>query len=207
NGFVQVNSEKMAKSLGNFSTIQDLLVEFPADAIRLLLLQTKYRNPIDFTQESLIAARTSVQRLTRAVMADAESNNGGTVDPQQFEFVRQQKELFMEAMNDDFHTPGAVPALFALADRVFQTREAGEKKACVSALRELSGVLGFALVDTRQSLDTKMAGKIVDFTLELRNEARKRKDFATADQIRKGLTDLGINVMDTTGGGSTWERS
>jgi cysteinyl-tRNA synthetase len=202
NSFVQVNAEKMSKSLGNFSTIQDLLSAFPADAIRLLILQTHYRNPIDFTPESLQAAKTASQRLVRAATQDAPEINGSDT---RFESIDQFEAEFSEAMNNDFNTAIALSALFTLSDRVFQTDEPAEKAACIQALRKYAGVLGLTLEDTRKVLDNGTAQKIVNIMLELRKEARAKKDYSTSDLIRKELTSLGINVMDTTGG-STWER-
>jgi cysteinyl-tRNA synthetase len=202
NSFVQVNAEKMSKSLGNFSTIQDLLAAFPADAIRLLILQTHYRNPIDFTPESLQAAKTASQRLVRAATQDAPETNGSDT---RFESIEQFEAEFSEAMNNDFNTAIALSALFTLSDRVFQTDEPAEKAACILALRKYADVLGLTLEDTRKVLDNGTAQKIVNIMLELRKEARAKKDYSTSDLIRKELTGLGINVMDTTGG-STWER-
>jgi cysteinyl-tRNA synthetase len=203
NGFVQVNAEKMSKSLGNFSTIQDLLVAYPADAIRLLILQTHYRNPIDFTPESLQAAKTVSRQLVRAATQDAPETNGSET---RFESIEKFEAEFTEAMNNDFNTAVALSALFALSDRVFQTDEPAEKAACILTLRKYAGILGLTLEDTRKVLDNTTAQRIVDILLELRKEARAKKDYSTSDVIRTELTKLGINVMDTTGG-STWERT
>jgi len=203
NSFVQVNAEKMSKSLGNFSTIQDLLETFPPDAIRLLILQTHYRNPIDFTPESLQAAKTASQRLVRAAAQDhGESNGAGA----QYESIEKFESEFVDAMNNDFNTAVALSALFNLSDRINQTDDNSEKITCIQALRKYAGVLGLTLEDTRKVLDTNTAGRIVDIMLELRQSAREKKDYSTSDLIRKQLTSLGINVMDTTTGASTWER-
>lgn len=203
NSFVQINAEKMSKSLGNFSTIQDLLATFEPDAIRLLLLQTHYRNPIDFTVESLYAARSAVQRLTRAAAQIDESANGSG---KEYESVKQFESAFTEAMNNDFNTAVALSEMFGLADKIAAASDSQEKAACAAALKKYAGVLGLSLVDNRKSIDAKTAERVIDLTLELRQSARKNKDFATADRIRKELTEIGINVMDTAGG-STWERS
>lgn len=203
NGFIQVNEEKMSKSLGNFSTIQDLLSAFPADAIRLMILQTHYRNPINFTPESLQAAKTKSQDLVRAATQDAPETNGADT---RFESIEKFEAEFMEAMNNDFNTAVAVSELFTLSNRVFQTDEPAEKAACILALRKYAGVLGLTLQDTRKVLDKNTAQQVVDIMLEIRKEARAKKDYSTSDLIRKELTKLGINVMDTTSGGSTWER-
>lgn len=232
--FVQVNAEKMSKSLGNFSTIQDLLGAFPADAIRLLLLQTHYRNPIDFTAESLQAAKTAVQRLVRAAASDVQEANGNgskasdeeqsgskrslhgavhenhtinDVGTSEYESVRAFETEFVDAMNNDFNTAVAISLLFSLSDRIGIVHDDGEKAACVQALRKYSKLLGLTLEDTRKSLDRSTAGQLVDIMLQLRQSARVKKDYPTSDLIRNELVKLGINVMDTAGGGSSWERT
>ncbi|HEY9775631.1 MAG TPA: cysteine--tRNA ligase [Planktothrix sp.] len=203
NGFVQVNAEKMSKSLGNFATIQDLLVKFPADAIRLLLLQTHYRNPIDFTPESLTGAKVAAQKLARAA-AHAQPLDGKQA---QFESVGNFERDFGEAMNNDFNTAIAVSELFNLADRIYQTDDPAEREACVYTLRKYANLLGLKLEDTRQVLDADISSRVVDAMLELRQSARAKKDYATSDQIRNALSQLGISVMDVKDGGSTWEKA
>jgi cysteinyl-tRNA synthetase len=110
-------------------------------------------------------------------------------------------------MNNDFNSAVAVSALFNLSDRIGQTADFGERTACVAALRKFAGVLGLTLEDTRKVIDPETAGQVVDAMLELRQAARAKKDYPTSDLIRNQLTKLGINVMDTTGGGTAWERS
>jgi cysteinyl-tRNA synthetase len=209
NAFLQVNSEKMSKSLGNFSTIQDLLKSFSADCIRLLILQTHYRSPIDFTHDSLIAANKGVQRLVRAVtFAGGASANGDrdTAGGAPFEIVNKVQAEFAEAMDNDFNTAIAITTLFTLADRVFSSKDEKEKVACAMALRKYSDVLGLKLVDNRQELDAPTVGKVMDLVLDLRKSAREKKDYATSDLIRSKLTECGISVMDTAEG-AAWERS
>jgi cysteinyl-tRNA synthetase len=230
NGFVQVSGEKMAKSVGNFKTIQDLLQNYSPDTLRLLLLQTHYRNPIDFTAESLGAAKVAAARLARAASYDQgfalngdSSNNsrhrstGAAPDRSDQLSAYESDQLsdhvdivalkheFEEAMNNDFNTAIALSTLFAFADKVQQVDEQ-TRPAYARELRRYAGVLGLQLEDTRKVIDTGTAAKIVDLMLELRQSARSKKDYATSDLIRKQLTDLNINVMDTGGGGASWEK-
>lgn len=222
NSFVQVSAEKMSKSLGNFSTIQDLLKTFPADAIRLFILQTHYRNPIDFTPESLVAANTALQRLIRAAYPDNNRSDQDNLQPiwitakanellvldkhtNEDEALSKFHNDFIEAMNSDFNTAIAVSVLFDMADRVFQTSDA-RRSRYAHALRKYAQVLGFTLTDTRHQIDTKTTSKVLDLILELRQSARERKDYATSDVIRSRLSQLGISVMDTTSGANSWER-
>ena len=202
NGFIQVNAEKMSKSLGNFETIQDLLENFTADAIRVLMLQTHYRSPIDFSLDSLQAAKMGVQRLARAVTQDAVDANGSG---KPCELVLTVEKEFADAMNNDFNTAVALSSLYALADKITSTTDAAEKHACVATLRKLADVLGLRLQDNRKALAPSTANQVIDMLLEVRQNARANKDFSTSDLIRKKLTNLGINVMDTAGGGTSWE--
>jgi cysteinyl-tRNA synthetase len=231
NGFVQVSGEKMAKSVGNFKTIQDLLQNFSPDTLRLLLLQTHYRNPIDFTADSLAAAKTAAARLARAASYDQSlilnGDNGGGAQHQapsgatgsrsqelpatgseQFSDhpdIAALRHEFEEAMNNDFNTAIALSVLFAFADKVQQVDEQS-RPAYARELRRYAAVLGLQLEDTRRVIDTGTAARVVDLMLELRQSARAKKDYATSDLIRKQLTDLNINVMDTGSGGASWEK-
>ncbi len=237
NSFVQVTvikdnerlSEKMAKSLGNFSTVQGLLQQFSADTIRLFILQTHYRHPIDFSIESLSGTRTAMARLLRAAAVAGESlngNNDGKPDSGSGQFARQLKERegyaglresadddftkqfvqdFEEAMNNDFNTARASSLLFTLADKIFQEADESRRNACARVLVNYGRLLGLTFQDTRRFIDTTTGEKVLDLVLELRGAARNRKDYQTADLIRKQLGDLGISVMDTAGGAS-WEK-
>ncbi|HEY9785448.1 MAG TPA: cysteine--tRNA ligase [Candidatus Obscuribacterales bacterium] len=222
NSFVNVNQEKMAKSLGNFKTIGDLLAEYSADTLRLFLLQTHYRNPIDFTKEGIDAARQVTQRLVRAASyADSFGEEKSQFFPaEKYAFTAQRaKELgdrreiaqfareFGQAMDNDFNTAVALSQLFALADKIYQSKDEEERKDLARALKFYAGVLGLTLTDKRQELDSRTSSKIMNLVLELRQAARSKKDYATSDLIRNELAKAGINVMDTTGGGATWERS
>ena len=203
--FVQVNAEKMAKSLGNYKSIRDLLQSFSGDSLRLLLLQTHYRNPIDFTAESLTAARTAVQRLVRAAAFAQEAENNITPSKTVSAALEDLKTQFIESMNNDFNTAVALSALFTVSDKVFQTKDKTEQLLYAHALVKYARILGFTLKDTRTELDADTAKSVMDLVLELRKSARERKDYTTSDLIRHKLSDLGINVMDTAGG-ATWEK-
>lgn len=206
NSFVQVNSEKMAKSLGNFSTIQELLKSFSADTIRLFILQTHYRNPIDFTPEGVVAAKQAVSRLVRAAaFAPAgDDNNGSDTDALTDEVMRKLADEFTAAMDNDFNTPQAIASLFALADKIFTAPEK-ERAAYARQLRFYASLLGMRLFDNRKVIDTSTSEKVMELVLDLRKSAREKKDYQTSDLIRERLQKLGINVMDVAGG-ADWEK-
>jgi cysteinyl-tRNA synthetase len=207
NSFVQVSAEKMSKSLGNFKTINDLLQNYSADTLRLLVLQTHYRNPIDFTAESLAGAKTAVLRLVRAAALDVQTDdNSSSVPTKVTEAIAEAQKQFTEAMDNDFNTAIAITTLFSLADKVFQTKDSAEQKAYASALVKHAKILGFTLSDTRTEVQPETARGVMALVLELRKNARESKDYATSDLIRTQLVQLGINVMDSPGG-ATWEKT
>jgi cysteinyl-tRNA synthetase len=213
NSFVQVNAEKMSKSLGNFSTIADMLETYSPDTIRLFVLQTHYRSPIEFSPESLNATKTGLQRLIRAVHSVSEQEslalqsglNAGNSELTD-EVSKQYQSEFAQAMDNDFNTASAVAVLFTLADKVFQETDPGRRLSYIYVLQQLSDVLGLTLEDTSHQIDNDTASGVLYLVLKIREVARTNKDYATSDLIRDHLTRLGIKVMDAGGGSATWER-
>ncbi|MCA9805240.1 MAG: cysteine--tRNA ligase [Cyanobacteria bacterium HKST-UBA02] len=209
NSFVNVSSEKMSKSLGNFSTIDSLLETYTGDTIRLFVLQTHYRHPIDFTPESLDAAHNAMSRLLKAVSHDNTDINGSTDSllPVEDEVTGKFAADFKESMDNDLNTAQAISHLFGLADRISQTEDASTKSGYARVLRLYGNVLGLTFDDTRKTLDTRTGEGVLDLVLDIRQSARANKDFKTSDLIRDRLVDLGINVMDGGGGKSSWEKA
>jgi cysteinyl-tRNA synthetase len=213
NSFVQIDAEKMSKSLGNFLTIQDLLQTYSPDVIRLFVLQTHYRSPIEFTSESLNATKTGLQRLVRAARSVSEEEaasvqSGSQAADSDFtkQVMRDAQSEFCDAMNNDFNSAAAVAVLFSLADKVFLENDLSKRLSYIYALETFANVLGLVLEDTSHKLDSDTASGLVDLVLSLRDGARTRKDFATSDLIRDQLTALGIRVMDSKGS-VTWEKA
>lgn len=212
NSFVQIDAEKMSKSLGNYKTIQDLLSNYSPDTLRLLLLQTHYRSPIEFTAESLSAAQHGMQRLIRAAnsISDEEARDltaTGAVSESEYtrDVMAGYESEFTQAMNSDFNTAAATAVLFNIADKVFLETEASRRLSHIFALNSLSQALGLTLDDFSHQVGNSTASGIIDLLLEIRTSARSKKDFATSDLIRDRLTKLGVKVNDTAGGGATWE--
>lgn len=202
NSFVQVSAEKMSKSLGNFKTIRDLLEQYSSDTIRLFVLQSHYRSPIDFTIEALNATRSGSMRLIKAA-AFAEQNADADLGAD-LEAVSKFEKAFVEAMSNDFNTAVAISQLYQLADAILASKSGSDQRAMAQALKEHAAILGLTLQDTRNDIDRDTGKKLMDLILTLRQEARGRKDYASADLIRKSLSQSGINVMDSAGGAS-WE--
>jgi len=214
NGFVTMNEEKMSKSLKNFVSLDDVLAEYPAAAVRTLLVAAHYRSPIDFSPEGLDEAVAMWRRLetfarnAQDVLEDIEERDLAGGDP-----IEAARAAFTAAMEDDFNTAGAVAALFEIAstgnvlvEKVEATRDAANAGALERTLQgfsELSGVLGLDPVTqwpSQASASMDRIAKLVEILLEMRERARDARDFETADAIRARLTDAGIAVEDRPGG-------
>jgi cysteinyl-tRNA synthetase len=204
NSFVRIDAEKMSKSLGNFLTIQDVLRHYSPDTIRMFVLQTHYRKAIEYSSDSLDAARSAVHRLVRALHSPGElpTDMQSTSDDD----LSGWHGEFIEAMNNDFNTPVAISVLFAIADKIFATTDTTTAAACAQALRRYAELLGLTLLDTTRVIDADTAGGVLQLLLELRDQARLKKDYAAADLIRNRLQQLGVQVMDSPAG-STWEKA
>jgi len=193
NGLLTVNGQKMSKSLGNIVTIQDALKRHPAEVLRLFFLSAHYRSPIDFTWERLDEAAHAYDRLTAALEhADALREGPSFMDP----VIEKQQELFHQAMEDDLNTPAALASLYGLASSIHEWLRLPVKHVHVRlasrSLLRLGQLLGF--FQAKGSLDSQVEQYIVK-----RDEARRRKDYVTADAIRRQLIELGYLVEDTDG--------
>jgi cysteinyl-tRNA synthetase len=193
NGFVRVDEEKMSKSLGNFFTVRDVLKKFDAEVVRFFILRAHYRSPLNYSDSHLEDAKSALARLYTALK--------GTAGSAPIDWSSPFAARFREAMDDDFNSPEAVAVLFELAGKV----NAGEN-ALAGELRALGGILGIlqrgADAFFQGGLDT--AG--VQALLDAREAARKRRDFAEADRIRKELLTKGI-VLEDGPKGTTWRRA
>ncbi|HSW93853.1 MAG TPA: cysteine--tRNA ligase [Gammaproteobacteria bacterium] len=201
-GYLQIDKEKMSKSLGNFFTIRDILNEHSPETLRYLLISGHYRSPLHFSKELLHQARNSLERFYTALR-----DLPGTMD----ELVDSEHEKkFIDAMDDDFNTPIALSVLFELAHEIQRLREKDELLAARHGLllKKLGGVLGI-LQDNPDSFfqggnDQLDVAKIESLILA-RNEARAEKNWAEADRIRKALSDMSI-VLEDGASGTSWKQ-
>lgn len=228
NSFVQIDQEKMSKSLGNFETIQSVLSNYSPDVVRLFILQTHYRSPIEFSTDSIEAAKAGTARLLRAARlakkleGHENEKNGKLVnyltadhpcmvalrsDSSAGEAITKLHNDFVEAMNNDFNTPQAVSALFQMADLAFSSKDADLAAKYAAAIKSYAAVLGLRLVDTGKIIDTSTGSKLVELLIEMRDAARCNKDYKQSDLIRDSLLKLGIKVMDVKGEAKAqWEK-
>ena len=223
NGFVTVNSEKMSKSLGNFFLVKDILAHFRPMVLRFFILSTHYRSPLDFSDERLTEAEKAWSRLVSAVKtAQALIAQTGLVagpaDPELAKAVTVACDEYEAAMADDFNTALAISSLFALTrtlNGVCQAVNRGETKPdiagierAVAALVDMTGALGLNIDEApaTEAPDEKMVAALMELLLGLRQTARERKDWPTADAIRNGLQAVGIVVEDSPQG-PRWKRS
>ena len=199
NGYVIVEGEKMSKSLGNFTTVRDLLAEAPGEAIRLTMLMTHYRQPLDWTSAGLGQARDTLNRLYGALRNLADVDAGS----------REPSDDLVAALADDLNTPQAIVALHGVAGDANKASDPAEQARLKSALLGGGDLLGILQQSPeewfRGSAQADDVAKI-DGLIAQRETARKTKDFAEADRIRDELLDRGI-VLEDGAGGTTWRRT
>lgn len=205
NGYVQIDNEKMSKSLGNFFTIREVLEKFDAEVVRFFIARAHYRSPLNYSDVHIDDARGALTRLYTA-LKDVEP------DDQPLDWDEANAQRFQSAMNDDFNTPVAVSVLFDLASEVNRTRE----RALARQLKQLAGVLGLLGREPRAFLqqavgasNTAGAGIApaeIESMIAARVAAKQAKNYAEADRIRAELLEAGIALEDKPGGSTEWRR-
>lgn len=189
NGYLMSEGEKMSKSLGNFYTVAELLEEFPGEALRLVLLQSQYRQPMDFSKDKCREAKATLDRLYRAKQSALDAGGGPTEPPSDL----------VAALMDDLNTPLALSRLFEAAD--------GDPGAFLASL-ELLG-LGGADPETwfKGNAGDGPTAEEIDALIVERKAAKAAKDFATADRVRDDLKARGVVLEDKPGGLTEWRRA
>ena len=196
-GMLQVNEEKMSKSLGNFFTIRDVLKYFDPEVVRFFLVRAHYRSQISYSDSNLEDAKQALGRLYTAL-------RNKDVKQGEIDWSERHAQRFKAAMDDDFNTPEAVAELHQLANLAFN----GDAKASAQ-MKSLGAILGLLQRDPEKFLQAGLGRKAseeeIRAKIDARLAARKRKDFAEADRIRKELEASGVVVEDGPKG-TTWRR-
>jgi len=209
NGYINIDNEKMSKSLGNFVLVNDIRKQIDPQVLRFFMLSVQYRHPINFSQElvenaenGLARIRTSYANLAHRLETSPELGDHADTWLHKVEEVRTQ---FITAMDDDFNTANGIAALFELASlaNVYLIEKHTEEnvlRAFMSTLKELANVLGIEVEVNEEVLDED-----IDALIEERIQARKDKDFARADAIRDQLKEMNI-ILEDTAQGIRWKR-
>ncbi|MCF6765568.1 cysteine--tRNA ligase [Thiotrichales bacterium 19S3-7] len=202
-GMVNINEEKMSKSLNNFFTIREVLAEFDAEVVRFFLLAGHYRSIINYSKENLENAQSALTRLYTAI-------RGLLIDIDKSENHTVYEEAFITAMDDDFNTPEALSQLFVLAkeiNRLKADKNYDKAQALGSLLVKLGSILGILQKDPEVffHLDSELASEIEALILR-RNNAREERNWAEADRIRDKLTQMDITLEDTAEG-TIWRKN
>jgi cysteinyl-tRNA synthetase len=205
-GFVNINDEKMSKSLNNFFTIRVVLESYDGETLRYFIMSSHYRSPLNFSDDNLNLAKTSLTRLYTAMRGLSASAAAMDEVSQRFDF----ESRFNAALDDDFNTPIALSILFELAKAVNLQRDQDidQANALSQLLQKLGGYIGILQTDADSFLKrgVDLADEDIDAKIKQRDEAKANKDFALSDQIRGELTKLGI-VLEDSADGTTWRRS
>lgn len=204
NGFVNVNKQKMSKSLGNFFTLIDIFKQFDPMIVRFFLLSTHYRSPINYSDQELTNAKEAYGRICKFIqdtdfLLEKSKETAPTIEIEDLEEeLLEFKDKFKASMDDDFNTAGAIAAIFEMIHFCNKALEEGEvEKECLEVMKgsvlDLCAVLGLRIVAAGLALPEKEIEKLI----AEREEARKKKDFTRADKIREKIMTMGATIEDT----------
>lgn len=209
--FVNINNQKMSKSLNNFFTAREILEEYDADVVRFLMLSAHYRIQVNFSKELLDSAKASMERLYNAVsnlenlLDEITNQNMNNEEEKYLNYLDKYRDKYIEKMDDDFNTADAISVLFELSKDVNTNITISSSKELVTKalklIRELGEPLGILQKTTKTSLEDE-----IEALIQERQNARKNKDFALSDKIRDDLKARGI-VLEDTSQGVRWKKN
>ncbi len=201
-GFVNIDDEKMSKSLNNFFTIRDVLDKYDGETLRYFLISSHYRSPLNFSEANIESAKSGLKRLYNAT-------KGLSAIMDDVPLEAEYEERFNVALNDDFNTPIALSILFEIAKRINIERTTNLEKANALAMQliKLGNFLGILEYNAEDYLKqgSELSETEISNKISQREAARNSKDFAMSDQIRDELLELGIILEDSVNG-TTWRR-
>ena len=202
-GFVNIDDEKMSKSLNNFFTIRDVLKTYDGEALRYFLISSHYRSPLNYSETNIESAQSALLRLYNAI----KGLNHHSFNPELIEVDYETR--FNAALNDDFNTPMALSILFEIAKQINIERTTNPKKASAlsSQLIKLGNYIGILNHNADEYLKqgSDLSESEISKKIDQREAARNSKDFAMSDQIRDELLELGI-ILEDSANGTTWRR-
>ncbi len=210
NAFLNIDNKKMSKSLGNFRTVREISEQYDLQVLRFFMLSAHYRSPLNFSAELMEASRNGLERILTGVerlnnlLSRAAEKDLSEEEKKNLETKAELVKKFEAAMDDDFNTADAISAVFELVKLSNSTISEESGKAYLSELKKeietLCGVLGIITEKKKEALDSE-----IEAMIEARQQARKSKNFALADEIRGKLLDMGI-VLEDTREGVKWKR-
>jgi cysteinyl-tRNA synthetase len=222
NGFVNIDAEKMSKSLNNFLTIRDVLARYPSEVLRMFILSAHYRSPLDYTEQNFQHALAALERyyVTKRRLEECSAQASGTeCETSLLERVNVLRAEFRQAMGDDFNTAKVMGGIFELVREWNKTLDEGlpVSKACFDAffdaVRDIHSVLGIFGSDAGVFLDEMKSKAVgakgvnaaeIESLITERKTARAAKDFKRSDEIRDRLKDQGVILKDNPDGTTTW---
>ena len=208
NGYINVNGEKMSKSLGNFFLLREVLEHYEGRVIRFFVLSSHYRKPIDFSDNELNQSKAGLERIDNAVLrikeklAEKPAENGDNLEGLKT-FLEETKEKFIAAMDEDFNTAQGLGAIFELVKEV--NKYADTEKVSEEGMKNLAAAETYIRMIMEEVLGVQLkneenignlTSELVEFILELRRDARAEKNWALSDKIRDRLGELGIKIKD-----------
>jgi len=212
NGYVNIDGEKMSKSLGNFFTIRDVIEKFHPEVVRYFIVSSHYRSPVNYSDVALKEAKNTLMRFYHSFKAYQAVYGEQVVDTFDQSFV----ERFNAAMRDDFNTPEAIAVLFELNKELNRAvKDQNQEQAAVyySTLRHLTNILGLVQHNVDEFLKSDIGQEALGLSeaqiedlIQQRKDAKKEKNFARADEIRQSLLDQGV-VLEDTRQGTVWRRA
>jgi cysteinyl-tRNA synthetase len=199
NGLLKLGEEKMSKSLGNLVTIKEALSHYSADALRIFVLSSSYRNPLTYSEEALEAAEKGAERLRQtAARQDNPQANETNVD------VKTYRERFTQYLDNDFNTSAALATIFDLSRELNRIEAEGGKSTDGQKLfKELADILGLSLKIAEPETGTDSV-PFIELLIELRKDLRLAKQYQLADKIRTSLDSAGI-LLEDSAGGTVWK--
>lgn len=213
NGFITINKEKMSKSLGNFFLLREILDRFDPTTVRFYLIETHYRSPLDFDYDKIEESGRALERIKNTYLQlknYQEPSSSEDESKKVAKIIEEVTEDFKEAMDDDFNTALAIAEIFDFTKEINKlikknemTKENSEK--LLSVYSGLLDVLGLDIekattASSKQGEQSDLTEKLIQILIDLRQDAKKNKDFATADKIRNSLSEIGVQLEDTRAG-------